>query len=249
MASSIDTPLILHADREHSGIRAVILLALIVFLWISFIAARLALAALFPQSDYLGLLSCLSAFPLALLLVWVLEQGLKRVWPSGRKLMLDESGIRVQAPGHGERVFVWSGNLTNLNWFFRLSGFARGGHERRVPKQWLCLACQIQQDENRVIAYTFMPMKRAAAIIQAEHPAARFNQIFPAEVYDTSFRSRIGPPTRPEIPTSVLASHDGRYWLAERRRWNEGFELAPADFETLLGHLQERRPAVSNLPP
>jgi hypothetical protein len=50
-------------------------------------------------------------------------------------------------------------------------------------------------------------------------------------------------PARPELPTEVIAGESGRYWLAERNRWQEGVELAPGDFETLLA-LTEARAAM-----
>ncbi len=54
------------------------------------------------------------------------------------------------------------------------------------------------------------------------------------ELYDNTMRSRIGPPSRPDIPNRLLQSKDGRYWLAERRRWEYGIELTPDDFGTLM---------------
>jgi hypothetical protein len=241
MAASDPSPIVLHADQEHSGIRVTVLLVLVVTIWPSFLLARLLLSSLFPQSDYLGILSCIGALPLALALVWAVEQWLKRVWPSGRQLTIVEGTIKATEPGREDKVLKLSDNLTHLSWYFRLGEYARGGHERRVPKQWLCLSSQLQQDEQRLVVYTYMSVNKAASLIQDGNPYFGFQQIFPGEVYDTSFRSRIGPPSRPKIPASMLAGSDGQFWLAERRRWAEGFELSPDDFKTLVQFVYDYR--------
>ncbi len=216
------------------------LISLIVALWLSFVALRALITQIWPASDYIGLLSCVGSFPPALFLIWFVERTLKRVWHSGNSLTIDEMGIHAKGGNQGEQFLSWSPNMTNLNWFFQLKGFQRGGHERRVPKQWLCLACQLQLDEERIVAYSFLNRQIAERLVTNSRAGQRFHEIFPADVHRSSLASRVGPPVRPEIPTEVLAGSDGRYWLAERRRWFEGFELTPEDFEILMNNVHSR---------
>lgn len=234
MASFDSKKIVLRADQDHVGIRALVILFLLVALWFGFRLISTIMETAVPDSEYTGLISCVGTLPLALGVVLIAEKGLKRIWPSGRRLRLDDSGLRVSDRNREERQFIWNGNLTQLSWYFQLSGYQRGGPERRVPKRWLCLACQLQQEEDRLIVYTLLPPKKADDLLERYNSAWKFHQITPADVYTDTFMSRLGPPLRPEIPAKVLAGKDGRYWLAERRRWQEGFELTATDFETFL---------------
>ncbi|MBX7254279.1 MAG: hypothetical protein K1X50_20030 [Candidatus Promineofilum sp.] len=255
MSANAPRPILLHADQEHSGLRLAVFLGLFAGLLLGFGVVLLALNAFAPPAirDYRYFLSCVGAFPVALLLIWGLERLLKRVWHSGLSLELtpygivvhDQLGAKGQVPGSREErsslapnpyplapTLSWSAHFTQLNWYFRVSGYPRAGRERRVANKWLCLGTELNQDGTRLNVFTFMPPERAAAWI--DNPRAAFHRLNPADVYETSPRARLGPPGRPTIPNQVLHSKDGRYWLAERRRWEQGMELTPADFTTFM---------------
>lgn len=241
MSASAPTPIVLHADQEHSGIRMAIFLALFAGLIVGYFLVSRLLAVLAPPAlqDYAIFLSCVGAVPIALVLIWALEKGLKRVWHSGLSLVLDNRGLSVHDRRDGAvvdpnatPVLQWAAHMGQLNWYFRLSGYPRGGRERRASAKWLCLATELQQDDLRLSVFAIMPPLAAARWI--EDPRHGFHQINPAELYDRSARSRLGPPTRPTIPHRLLQSKDARYWLAERRRWEYGIELTPDDFATLM---------------
>jgi hypothetical protein len=242
MSAPENAPVILHADQEHSGIRLAVFIGLFVGFLLGFRLVALALETLAPRGwqDYVPFLSCVGALPIALGFIWGLERFLKRVWHSGLSIALDPRGLFVDDRRDGakprpadEPAMTWSANMSQLRWYFRLSGYARGGRERRVPAKWLCLAAELQQDEARLSVYTFMPPDKAAVWI--ETPRQGFHFINQAELYQSSARSRFGPPVRPTIPQHLLQTKDARYWLAERRRWEFGIELTPDDFATLLG--------------
>jgi hypothetical protein len=251
---TVDRPQrILYADQEHSGLRLVVFVSLFVALWLAFQLLTGLLPKLLPRNliDYTVFLSCAGAIPLALAAVWGVEIFLKRVWHSGLTLALDETGLYVENKRAGQSTpkaealeesrqaaFRWIEPLRFTSWYFRLSGYSRGGRERRASPKWYCLACELQQEESRLIVFTFMPPQRAESIIQKKEGPVVFHQILPAELQTNSVRSRLGPPSRPSIPNQLLHSKDGRYWLAERRRWEQGVELAPDDFETLLAFAQ-----------
>lgn len=232
---------VLHADQEHSGIRLAIFAALFVGLLAGFWLINVLLEAFAPPTvvDYAVFLSCAGAVPFALLVIWALEKVLKRYWHSGLSLILDGRGLTIhdrrddnQAPLPTEPAMRWAAHMSQLRWYFKLSGYARGGRERRISAKWFCLAAELQQDESRLSVYTFMPPEKAAA--WTGDPKKDFHLINLAEIHDSSVRSRMGPPTRPTLPNHVLQKKDARYWLAERRRWEFGIELTPEDFSTLL---------------
>ena len=232
-----DTPIILHAEPEHDGIRIAVLLALIVglvlgFLLISFII-RLLNGGNLP--DYILIVSCIGSIPIAFALVWLIEQALKRTWHSGITVTLSQPHTVTLRTAQGEeKVVAVGGGFHQTNWFFSMKGYPRGGRERRVEKSWFCLACELQQDEEQLIFYTYAPTKTASHWTEEGATTPSFQQIHPPELYDTSIRGRMGPPTRPNIPPEMVRSANGRYWLAERRRWTHGLELSTDDFATLL---------------
>lgn len=243
MSALEERPIILHADQEHSGLRLAIFIGLFVGYLIGFQLVSLLLKAFAPPTlvDYSFFLSCAGGLPIAFLFIWGLEKWLKRVWHSGLSIALDKQGLYIHDRRMGqataaptEPAMIWAGHMGQTRWYFRPHGYPRGGRERRVPAKWLCLAVELQQDEYRLSAFTFMPPDEAASWV--DDPRKEFHPINPAELFEESLRSRLGPPERPMIPNRLLQSRDARYWLAERRRWEYGIELSPEDFATLLSY-------------
>lgn len=246
MSAPQRTPITLHADPDHTGIRVVIFVALFVGLLAGFWLVSRLLRAIAPAEwlDYAVFLSCVGAIPVALLLIWGLERLLKRVWHSGLSISLDGRGLYVDDRRDGARpapadvpAMTWTANMSVLKWAFRLGGYPRGGRERFVSAKWMCLAAELQQDEARLSVYTFAPPEVAAEV--TGNGRNGFHVLNLAELYTTSMRQRVGPPERPSIPQRLLQSKDARYWLAERRRWEFGIELKLDDFNTLLRHAAE----------
>lgn len=247
MSDAAKSPVVLHADQEHGGIRVAIFILLFLALFVGFQLIVWLLEAFAPANlvDYTTFLACAGAFPFALLIIWGAEKILKRYWHSGLRFILDENGLTVDDRRDKKRsannppdppAFMWSQNLTFLKWYFKLAGYPRGGRERRVPAKWLCLAAELLQEDSRLNVFTFMPPDEAAKWIDDPHHG--FQRINQAELYQNSIRSRVGPPSRPTLPNELLHSKEGRYWLAERRRWQFGIELSPEDFVTLLKFAQ-----------
>ncbi|MDX1614915.1 MAG: hypothetical protein R3300_11445 [Candidatus Promineifilaceae bacterium] len=240
MSTSNPTRIVLEADREHGGLRLLVLLALVGGTVLFFLVANVLLASL-PAGglgDYTLALSCLSGLLLGLATAAGAEYGLKRVWPSGRRLVLDEQELRAIVAGEETRHFRWSGWISAIKWYFSLRGFTRAGRERRVPASWLCLACQVQQEDERLVVYSLMPRDQAASYLAKDE----FEKIDPAEQFGGGSGLRAPVPVRsPELPAELLSGPTGPHWLAERRRWAEGLELAPADFGVLLDWLRQHQ--------
>lgn len=239
MASTQTYPTVLHADQEHAGLRT----AVFALLFISLVLAFFGLRALFSSfgttwmAEYAFALSCGGAFPLAVGVIWAAEQYMKRHWPSGRTVTLLGNGIQVQTETGETVALTQDQGVVPLGWYFSLRGWQRGGRERRVPQDWLCLALELKASKDQIIVYTYLPEDKVQLWLNTKTNVS-FHKIYPTDVYDNSMRARLKGPGRPEIPAEVITGKDGKYWLAERRRWTEGFELPAPEFEIFIDHIQ-----------
>jgi len=243
---------VLHADPEHGGLRIVILVVLLLGLILGFILIQLLLSLLATNSiliEFANAFSCVGAILLALGIAWATESYLKRAWHSGTTLLLGDSELGFQMRKRGqsqteenseEIIFEWSKNLNLTRWYFELSGYSRAGRERRVSSKWLCLACQLQQDEARLILFGYFPPDEAAIWTENKKLAEPFHSISLAHLYGEVGKKGRGAATRPKIPSSMLTGSDGRYWLAEQKRWQEGFELTQKDFATFMEYMEQK---------
>jgi hypothetical protein len=238
MKSEQQLPITFHANKEHSGVRFVVIIVLGAAYLAAFIGLNLILSSMNSGiAEFATGLSCLLALPLALGFAAITERYLKLYWPSGQRVELIEQGV-VAYPADGKAVAVdWSARFTVLKWFFGIKGYALGGRERRLPKNYYCLALQLQQDKHRFVVYTYLPVSRVTPIMEGKE----FLEIKPGDHYKGGRVKRwVGSTDRPKIPTSVLAGSDGVYWIAERRRWAEGLELEPSDFQVLLDMVEKK---------
>lgn len=226
-------PFVFDVDPEHTGLRLAVVLILFVALWVSYILVRWLLASFAPQLESPTILACIGAFPLSLFFGWVAENMLKRNWPSGRKLLLARDSLRLQRPPREDEIIHLDEPVQQLWWSFSLSDYPRGGRERRLPATWRCAAGQLRQDDTRILPYCFVPANR----VEEWEAQYDFELLKPGDVYDTSLTARLAGPSRPELSAEVVAGEQGRYWLAERHRWQEGVEMTPDDFHLLLQQL------------
>lgn len=230
MATSHHDPTIIHADQEHSGIRYSVLLILVVAFFLSYLALDSLLATVFPDLTTTAIFACFGALVPAVIVMGIAEWILKRTWHSGRRLEITGETLALRTTEGEDRAIERNAAIDELWWRFPMSGFPRGGRERRVPAKWTCLAGQLQQEEARIVVFCYAPPRRSQAWLDRYD----FQELDPGVVYDTSFAARLRGPARPEITPEIIAGQNGRYWLAERNRWREGVELTPADFERLL---------------
>jgi hypothetical protein len=224
---------VLHADPEHTGIRytvpAIWIATFIVFY--SLIKAFLDSQPPGGLAEYAVALSCFGALPLSLGIGAVSEYFLKKNWHSGRQVQVNAEGLTVVLNEDENLSIDWSRRANETLWTFPLKGYPKGGRERRVPGNWLCLASQLQQDEQRFIVYSLMSPKQAQPLLEKY----RFHTINQADFYDSNgVKNWLSAPSRPSLPANMLTGREGPYWLAERRRWQEGLELTPQDFQFFL---------------
>lgn len=221
---------VFHLDQEHKGVRYAVILILLVSFVVAFWATNAAVRALLPEINTTAILSCLAAIPVSLTISAVGEWFLKRSWHSGRVLRMEPDGLVLSIPQQADIYIDRHKIINTLWWQISLSGYARGGRERRIPASWYVMAGQLLQDDARIIIYCYAPPQRR----RKWSDRFEFEKLKPDDVYNTSFSARLGSPNRPEIPPDVIAGRQGRYWLAERNRWRDGFEMTPADFEQFL---------------
>jgi hypothetical protein len=228
---------VLRADPEHAGLRATIIVVLLVAVWLAFLLLRELLTSFLPEIGSPAILACLGAIPVALVISAGIEALLKRGWGSGRQLVIETQSLALQRAGVDQVILRWDEPLSDVWWHFRVAGYPRGGRERRIPDRWHCVAGQLQQDGQRIVAFAFVSPSRLEAL-KGSHSLYTLD---PKDVYESSMRRRLEGPARPELPAEVIAGESGRFWLAERNRWQQGVELLPDDFETLLRTVRERR--------
>jgi hypothetical protein len=248
MNESASSTQILHADPEHGGIRMSVLLAIVLGLLGGFLLIRFLLGAFAKDSilfDFATVISCVGAIAIAMSGAWLVENYLKKTWSSGLEIELSDQGLHFEAGDSIDgpmdiRDIDFSKPVILTNWFFKLKGYPKAGRERLVSDKWVCLANQIQQDGERIITYAYLAPDEAEKWLENKTVVEPFHQISLAQVYKESHARRWSAPNRPEVSSELLAGPDGRYWIAERRRWQEGLELTAADFTALLKQIEKK---------
>jgi hypothetical protein len=243
---------IVRLNPEHGGIRFGVVLSMFIGLVFSFIFIRYLILS-FAAGTFLGefviVSSCVISIPVALAFAWLTEKGLKRIWPSGMILVFEDqhfyysdSGARSNPSEHSVSQLTFdAGKRLNLTrWYYNLRGFTRAGRDRTVPDKWLCLACQIQQDDQRLILFSYLSPEAAANWINNQDISEPFEIISMAEIYKNDGFRRWGNTTRPELDAALITGPKGIYWLAERRRWVEGLEIEPKDFSFIMEYIEKR---------
>lgn len=241
MTSPSAQPIVLNADQEHSGLQAGVMITILVAFSVAFLSVNAILSG--PRfegqlvSSYSFALSCLLALIIALVVASVGESIMKRYWTSGRRVVLDDDGVKATLAGGKQARLDWSSRVWAIRWYFLLKGYPRGGRERRLTTKHICVACQLQQDDTRLIVYGYLKGNQAEALLAG----GDFHQIKPADYYERrGLRIRRQTTDRPQIPTKVLTGKEGPYWLAEQRRWEQGIELTAKDFGVFYEAIRER---------
>lgn len=219
-----------HLDHEHRGLRYTVILILFLSFAAGFLIANALLRRMAPALNTTVILSCLAAIPICLAASALGEWYLKRNWHSGRSLRVGPEQLTLRLSDGSEQHIDRQKHMNLLWWHVPLTGYARGGRERRIPSKWHCVSGQLQQDDVRIVVFCYANPKRW----EVWRTRFEFEMLRPEDVYNTSFSGRFGSPDRPELPADVIAGKQGRHWLAERNRWRNGLEMTQEDFEQLM---------------
>lgn len=233
-------PLQLNGNPEHDGISIAIALA---FLGIVFVA----MVIIMNISSWLwgggatqyALLSCFAGLIVAAVGILILDPYIKQWLPSGVILTLDDNQISLEQPDEETLILTHPLAEPPLYWRIQMKGAGHNGRERQIRNGWFCYACQLQNEDDKIVVHTFIPPKEIVEMDEAQS----FAPLDLKELNDKSETRRISRfrtyGTLPAIPTTLIVSDHGRYWLGERHRWEHGIELAPEDFRQVLHHLKD----------
>lgn len=211
-------------DRNHGGIRLVVLLAM-------FASGVLGLFVLMPAIVSVlrlgGLADVCTTVVGALLLgvgaSWLVERLLLRVWPSGRWLTVNDHHLELRRRSDEPVAIAWDDRINVMAWYFVVS---RG--RTWVPKGWFCLACRLHQDDLIITPYTFMKPEDAQGLPQWR----AFEQLV----------SRKQAPKRGEEHLLKKVTEQGQLRAAEKDRWEDGVEMTPEDFIRFVALVDARVP-------
>jgi hypothetical protein len=216
MTTSSSASLTIPVDAEHSGIRGVVLLAFVVLIVVAFVIANNALPA-----NGLNLLAMLIAFVVSGAVTVVLERILKRVWSSGRAIILESDRVVLSKRGVTEQEMRADQPVQTLFWRFEVQ------KRTRIPKGWSMLGCALENDGEYLIAYTFVSPDALNTIERRD----RFRRLI-------SRKDAEGQKTARE--DMRLAGEQRRLREAEAHRWNFGAEMTADDFTIYLTELETR---------
>ena len=212
---------LLHADRFHAGVRVATLALWLGSIVVAYVVLGLIAAPIFGPLNGLGvILLLLAAIVAAQPLAWLGEKQLLVHWPSGRAAQLEPSSLVWRDRGPETRLDL-NQKVNYWRWRFHVGKRRKG----RVPGNYHCFAVRLLQGDTVVTLYSFLAPNTADALA-ARIPFYELRR--PSDTNKTS-----------------LGGRDAIFLAAEQTRWEEGAELEPGDFETLVGHLAAYLPDFS----
>lgn len=207
-------------DAEHGRLRLVVVAVFV----LAGILAYIVINAVVP-SEGLNILAILGSLAIAYGITAILEQALKRRWPSGRSIAVDAEGVTMLKNGGVEQRIDAAQPVMSLLWHFQTK------RRSRVPKGWYLLACALEQDDGSVSVYTLVSPDQFKKVEDNE----RFKALKAKS--DTAKSTGRG---RDDL---LLAGEQRRLLQAENQRWQTGAEMTLDDFSAYLKEVETRFPA------
>ncbi len=209
-------------DVMHPGLRLVVLLVTLAGAGLGILVITPALARLLDITDFLAILfTLLGGSAIGIGAGWAAERYLPGIWPSGRWLKVDDEGMTLRMQSHETVSIRWAEPVDVRSWHFVI----RTGR-RWIPRGWFCVACRLAQHDKVITPYTFMKPIDARALAQW----AAFPELI----------SRKQSAGREADHQVQQAGGQEPLWMAERDRWNDGAEMTPGDFATLVAEIDRR---------
>ncbi len=216
-SQALDQSLTFPVDKEHGGIRLVIILSFIGVWIVSFVLFNVLIS-----NTGVNLLAVIVSFALAYGVTAVLEMVLKRRWPSGRVVQVTSGGIKLVKRGQLQAEILSEDPASVLLWSFTISKRAR------VPKGWSMLACALEYENQYLTVYTFMSPTQ----LETYDLADKFTKLTPKRKNDKA-------DVRDDLR---LAGEQRRLRDAENYRWLAGSEMIPDDFITYINQIRAQFP-------
>ncbi|MBK8032633.1 MAG: hypothetical protein J0M07_15245 [Anaerolineae bacterium] len=207
--------LVVQLDKEHSALRATVIVAFITSWAILF----LVFSSVIADAGF-NLLAVFLASAGAWGITAVLERYLQGRWTSGRVVEVDADGVRLKRKGTVEGEILSEDPAQVALWRFTVTKRAR------VPKGHSVFACAVYFEDTYVPVYTFFSPKQVEAFADAE----RFAKL-------ASSKAAAG-----EREDLRLAGEQRRLREAENHRWSHGGEMSADDFLTYYARLKAQYP-------
>jgi len=206
-----------NVDPEHSGIRAVGCITLAIV----FVAGFLTLSSIIENG---AVVAFFGSLVIAVGIVYPLDFILKRTWPSGRVLQIENQQIRLTKNGTLEDVIDGSQHVNLLRWYFEVNKTSR------VKKGWYVMSCTLEQDGTYLAIYSFTDPDT-------------FKQMPMVESFIRLQRKRKGGQDEMSSERQMrLAGEQRRLHEAEQIRADFGAEVVYTDFVAFLNLLQQQFP-------
>jgi hypothetical protein len=216
-------------DTNHLGVRLAVVVVMMIGVLLGLIIMPSVERAVGLRDTGAVCARWIAAFLLGVGIANGAERLLKRVWPSGRSLHVDQRQIALRQRHDDVVVVEWDEPIEALAWRFKV-----GRSRALVPRGWHCLACRLAQGDAAITLYTFMPL----------HQATLLNMWSAFEELASPRRRRLSQ-REPEPPPHE-SPHVTQLRIAERQRWEDGAELGPPDFQEVLEQVAAR---VEGWPP
>lgn len=214
-----NTPIKIAVDNEHGALRFVIIIIFIVGWLISYIILNAAI-----PNEGLNLIAIIVSFGITALVTQQIEKGLKKRWPSGRTVQIDQNSIKI-VDKDGKQQSIDGDQQVNVHlWRFAIK------RRSRVPKGWYMIACALEQEDAYLPVYTFMSPEQFDGLKNNSQFTTLMSQ------KEASKSTGIGQ-------TDLrLAGEQRRLHTAENARWMNGAEMSAEDFQNFIQQLKTQFP-------
>lgn len=213
MMTNNNTSIEILVDAEHDSLRFVVAAIFIALTIISF----LALSAFIPAGS-INIIAIIGGLMIAAGGSYLIEQQLKRRWPSGKILQIDAEHIALHIKQNEQQRIKASPDVRKLFWRFEIN------RRSRVPKGWHMVAAALEDADEILAVYTLMPPDRLLQLNQSE----KFTKLAkPA----TTTKGGKADDLR-------LAGEQKRLHKVEAHRWREGVEMTNDDFVLFVSKIE-----------
>lgn len=204
-------------DNEHGAMRLAIFFVFIIASILGFVIG----IRLFPGTE-VNFLAIVTALLVGGGVSALVEQYLKRAWPSGRMIEVSDTSIKLSKRNKTEVEINPEKQVNVLLWRFTVK--RRG----RVPKGWHVLSIALEQDEQYIAIYAIVSPKKYEALSNTEQ--------FTRLIGDQELKSSGGD------RDLRLAGQQRRLRIAEAQRWVYGAEISADELFHILAHLRNQFP-------
>jgi hypothetical protein len=216
-----ESTLILPLDAEHTGIRTVGCFAFLVFVPVSYILFSLLVTDI-------PVLAGVISVPVGVGISYLIEQMLRKRWPSGRTLHASPTSLTMLRNAQVQAAVDPAQTANLLTWHFTVP---RNG---RVKKGWKVIALAVEQDENIIPLYTFAS------------PADFENMPFSERFIKLERKKESDDKVARSASSMRIAGQQRRLYEAEQHRGMTGGELTFEQFKQFLQYLHENYPEWLN---